>query len=261
MAESRKRVYETIDLGNILVLKDLLNKIIASRDRTILIIGLCRIDYRGRAYSEADYGIRLVILKPDGTLLIHESEGRDPLNWQPPGSTCAFYTQENMLLLKCIRPRPKEFVDVYFKEIYHIGVALIEKSRFFEVKGVERDLVELVVRRGLIIDTEAKLVGREISTPHGKIDLVFRNISSRKLYVVEVKNEKAGVPAVDQLKRYVEYMREHARGEEIIGVLIARGVSDEALKILGREGFIYIDSSDFSRYIGRDRDLTYFSTS
>jgi len=258
MTSSRDKIYESLDLREVNTLKDLLNKVIASHDRTILIVGECEVKYSGRASSYAEKNNRLVIIKPDGTLLIHESEGRDPLNWQPPGSQCIFYTEGQKLILKCVRPRPKEFIEVSFGELFHVGLASIGKTTYFEVRGVEKDLVEIISRRGLPIDPEAKLVGREISTPHGKIDLVFRNTSSKKLYIVEVKNEKAGVVAVDQLKRYVDYIKTHSREEEIIGVLVAKGIGDEAMKILLKEGFLYLDAETFKEKLGSGKDLTSF---
>ncbi|MGC9147949.1 MAG: endonuclease NucS domain-containing protein [Sulfolobales archaeon] len=258
MKSSSERIYESLDIREINTLKELLNRVIASHDKTILIVGECEIKYSGRASSYAEKNNRLIIIKPDGTLLIHESEGRDPLNWQPPGSQCIFYIEENRLSLKCIRSRPKEIIEVSFGEIFHIGLASIGRTIYFEVKGVEKDLVEIISRKGLPIDPEARLVGREISTPHGKIDLVFRNIFNKKLYVVEVKNEKAGVVAVDQLKRYVDYIKTYSREEEIVGVLVARGIGDEAMRILLKEGFVYLDADTFREILRSRKDLMSF---
>ncbi len=254
---SREEIYISLKIDDIVSLKDILNKIIASHDKTIIMVSECEINYVGRASSYAEKNIRLIIIKPDGTILIHESEGRDPLNWQPPGSQCIFSIENERLILRCIRARPKEIIEVYMRRIFHVGLALIGKTIYFEVRGVEKDLVEIISRVGLPIDVEAKLIGKEISTPHGKIDLVFRNTLSKKLYVVEVKNEKAGVAAVDQLKRYVEYLRSRSK-EEIVGVLVARGIGDEAMRILTKENFVFLDADLFKKTSSKGKDLVSF---
>ena len=53
----------------------------------VTIVGHCEVEYEGRASSYLALGDRLVILKPDGTLLVHTDSKRKPVNWQPPGCT------------------------------------------------------------------------------------------------------------------------------------------------------------------------------
>jgi len=60
-------------------------------DKTMLIIaGDCMIDYKGRARSLLDWGERVIIIKRDGTLIVHQPEMREPINWQPTGSKTEF---------------------------------------------------------------------------------------------------------------------------------------------------------------------------
>ena len=262
--ESGEDYYKIVNIHiykNLDELKDLLNKYIYHKDHIIIIVGYMKIIYRGRASSEADYARRLLMIKPDGTLLIHEARGRDPINWQPPGSICSFGIENQELKLRCQRQQYNEEVIVYFKDLFHIGVAILDVSNFFEVKGVEKDIVDQIISTGLPIDRNAKLVGKEISTPHGKIDLVYINNERDIIYIIEVKNEKAGVAAVDQLRRYVEYMKQHSRGRNIIGVLIANGISDEAIKLILTYDFIFLNIRNL-RIIKRERKLdTYLKDS
>ena len=50
------------------------------------IFARCRVHHDGRAKSELGPGDRIIIVKPDGSFLIHQGEKREPVNWQPPGS-------------------------------------------------------------------------------------------------------------------------------------------------------------------------------
>ncbi|MEM0043291.1 MAG: endonuclease NucS [Sulfolobales archaeon] len=240
--DEEEGIYRTIDHRKLESVREIIAK--SMRNSVVIIIGRCSVIYKGRASSETGYDVRMIIIKPDGTLLVHEAVGRDPLNWQPPGSLCTLHTQDHELLIRCYRSKYREEVLIRFDKLYHVGVARIGYSRYFEVKGVEKDLVNMIASSSLPIDPEARLISREYHTPHGRIDLLFKNYSRNILYVVEVKNERAGVAAVDQLRRYVEYMRNHYREGSVAGVLIAGGISDEALKELLSQGFYYIDSKN-----------------
>jgi len=51
----------------------------------VTLFGRCTVDYEGRAASTLGPGDRHVMLKPDGSALVHTDEGQQPVNWQPPG--------------------------------------------------------------------------------------------------------------------------------------------------------------------------------
>jgi len=207
-----------------------------------MIVGENSIEYYGRAASYAEPGIRLVITKPDGTLLVHEASKREPLNWQPPGSTIVFECVGGKLRIRSLRTSPREEVVIDFNTIYLIAACRLSTTKL-KVIGTEADIVEVLQSNPKVIDPQAEVVGKDISTPYGKIDLLLRKRDGT-LIVVEVKNEKAGVQAVSQLKRYVEFYR--SRGLSVEGVLVAPSISDEAYNLLAREGFKFISTKDLS---------------
>jgi len=220
-----------------------------SRVYTAVLIGECEIDYQGRAVSKAPPGVRIVIYKPDGSLLVHEGRDRDPLNWQPPGSMCASTAKSGLLEITCRnRKFGYEVVVIRFKRILH-AVWCKLSSKGLEIYGTERDLVEAIASNPGIIVPGASVIGREVETPSGKVDLVLRDIEGN-IYVVEVKNEKAGIAAVNQLARYVEHMesviaRSPGSKGRAIGVLISPGVTQRAREALISKGYIYIDPGSF----------------
>ncbi len=205
----------------------------------IVIVGTMTIDYLGRAASHAEEAPRLVLVKPDGTLLVHEASKREPLNWQPPGSHVLFECLDNTFRLKSIRTSPHEEILIEFKHIDFVKVCKLATTKL-TVIGTEKDLVELLKSNPSIIEQNAIVIGSEISTPYGKIDVLLKSPRGT-LIVVEVKNEKAGISAVNQLKRYVEYYRE--QGYDVQGVLVAPGISKEAYILLSKEGFSFVESS------------------
>jgi endonuclease len=54
-----------------------------------LIIAQCSVDYVGRLTAHLPLATRLIMMKADGTVLIHADSGTKALNWMPPGSRAA----------------------------------------------------------------------------------------------------------------------------------------------------------------------------
>ncbi|WP_290818528.1 endonuclease NucS [Halovivax sp.] len=59
------------------------------RGAVVTVVGRCTVEYEGRATSSLGPGDRHLMVKPDGTVMVHTAAGRQPVNWQPPGCTCA----------------------------------------------------------------------------------------------------------------------------------------------------------------------------
>jgi len=185
----------------------------------------------------------LIIVKPDGTLLVHEATKREPLNWQPPGAHPIFEcSPSSRLRLRSIRTSPREEVIIEFYEVYFVKACKLATTKLVVV-GTEADIARTIASNPKAIHPDAELVGREVSTPYGKVDVLLRT-KDGKLIVVEVKNERAGISAVSQLKRYVEYYR--SQGYEVEGVLVAPDISSEARHALTKEGFRFVNASRIS---------------
>lgn len=230
----RMNICMDIKLTNCLDIVRELNRV--KRDVVVIAVGEMSIEYTGRASSYAYPAYRLLVIKPDGTLLIHESTRIEPLNWQPPKSTTYFECVENRLRARSVRESPREEVIIEFNDVVFVKMCKLASTKL-SVIGRELDVVKVVLSNPSIIEENTLVVGSDIPTTYGKIDVLLRK--DDKLIVVEVKNEKAGIPAVVQLKRYVEYYV--MQGQKAEGVLIAPDISHEALAMLIREGFKYID--------------------
>jgi endonuclease len=55
-------------------------------DQLTLVIARCSVDYTGRLSSHLPMATRLIVMKADGSFLIHADSGTKALNWMPPGS-------------------------------------------------------------------------------------------------------------------------------------------------------------------------------
>lgn len=203
---------------------------------TIVIVATCEIIYEGRASSHASAARRLLIIKEDGTLLIHEGSGVKPINWQPESSV-SVKIYDNRIELIAIRSRPKEVVKVVIVDNPSIMVCKLGSGKFL-MRGTEDELIQHIALNPSIIKSGAHLVAKEVTTPYGRVDVILRD-SKGGLIVVECKRGVADVEAVHQLRRYVEYY--NGLGLRAEGVLASPSVTPQALKLLVKYGLKHVE--------------------
>lgn len=202
---------------------------------TIVLVAECSIDYEGRAASKAGRAYRLIIIKQDGTVLVHESGGREPLNWQPKATVRVWYG-DDVAYVEAVRARPKERLLIKLYPPITVLAARLGQ-RGLELFGSESDIVDVIARNPSMVEEGARLVTREARTPYGRADLVLRGRDGA-LIVVEVKRSRADVPAVYQLMRYVEYFR--GLGFEVRGYLASPSLTPAASKALSKAGLGHV---------------------
>jgi len=205
-----------------------------SRGRVIVINARCSIEYNGRANSQANEEWRIIIIKPDGSLLIHTNEGYQPLNWQPPGSNISF--EENQII--AIRRNPKETLKITLHEIAWIETAIANEGEF-TLHGSHEDVKKWVVENLAKVTNcpNARLVGTEVPlNNHGKADIIAECKGNK--IIIEVKRGIVDLNAVSQLKRYVNAM------PEAKGVLVGAWFTSGALELAREFGFKTVEISD-----------------
>lgn len=195
-----------------------------------VVVGLCEVHYRGRAEAHLPPGRRLLVLKRDGTLLVHDGEKAQPRMWNPPGSSSAAYVEDGQLVVKSVRSRPLESVVARFLSVDFVGVFQLD-SGGLELVGSERDMVEALRRAPHLLEEGLEVVGVEVPTSVGHIDILARDRDGAYV-AVEVKRDVASHEAVFQLRRYVEELAR--RGTRARGILAAPDVTASAMEYLRR---------------------------
>ena len=115
-------------------------------DKTILlIIGECMIDYRGRARSFLDWGERIIIIKQDGAVLVHQPIMREPVNWQPTGSKTDFSVKDEHLILRSRHTHPPEKMKITFRTIKLIATSSLYDKAKLIISGMETDVVNEII--------------------------------------------------------------------------------------------------------------------
>ncbi|MGC8542603.1 MAG: endonuclease NucS [Vulcanisaeta sp.] len=203
----------------------------------LLIYGDMVASYEGRAKSQLEELMpRLVISKPDGTFMVHESSKREPRLWNPPPSTLYASINLGVLTLRSVRVSPREVVVVEVPVIRFVGAMRLGVTLNYRVFGTEEDMVNAIVNNPGIVEDGLQVIAREYHTIVGDIDILGRD-SKGNLVVIECKRSQAGPEAVNQLKRYVEHMSQK-EGRPVRGILVAPSISSAAyhyLKLYGLE--------------------------
>ena len=87
---------------------------------------------------------------------------------------------------------------------------------------IEKDIENFIEASNRILGSSLELIGRQIDTPVGRIDLMFED-NSKTVIVVELKLNKIGRDAVNQLRRYMDYVEKQEK-REVRGVVVCNGV-------------------------------------
>ena len=214
------------------------------RGALVTVYGACTVEYDGRASSSLGEGRRLLVVKPDGTALVHTDEGHEPVNWQPPGSRHRAAVREGRLRVRTERDTPDERLDVRFSTVDHLVAYPVSGRRSVAVDGTEADLRERVLSEPSLVAPGFTVAATERETAAGAVD-VFGHDGDERPTVVELKRRRVGPEAVGQLRRYVaaverELSGDGGDGSTVRGVLVAPSVTDRAAELLERAGFAHV---------------------
>jgi hypothetical protein len=197
----------------------------------LLVMGECMVDYHGRAKSLLDWGERLIMIKQDGTVLVHQPIMREPVNWQPTGSITEFKTKDDLLILNCRHLKPAEKMKVTFRQLKLVtATSLIDKANLV-ISGMEIDVVNQIVRDPSIIEDGLRIIKREKPVKTGSIDL-YGFDKNHIPVVIEVKRSLATISSVHQLRMYVTDIKKDRKEPKVRGILCAPRVPDMVKKLL-----------------------------
>lgn len=199
-----------------------------------LVIARCSVDYAGRLSAHLPLATRLLMLKADGSLLVHSDGGSyKPLNWMSPPCSVeitdpsdeqaeAGVTQVWTVTQK--KTQDKLIVslhEVVADESHDLGVdpGLVKD-------GVEAHLQQLLAEQIELLGDGHTLVRREYMTAIGPVDILARDHAGASV-AVEMKRN-ANIDAVEQLTRYLELMNRDPHLRPVQGVLAAQTVAPQA---------------------------------
>jgi len=201
-------------------------------DKTLLLlIGDCMIDYRGRARSFLDWGERVIMIKQDGAVLVHQPIMREPVNWQPTGSKTEFSVKDDKLILRSHHRSPPEKMKITFRNIKLLTATSLRDKAKLVISGMETDVVNEIINNPEVIEEGLRISKREKHVKSGMIDL-FGYDSNHTPVVIEVKRSLANISAVQQLRMYVSDIKKDVKQANVRGILCAPRIPDMVKKLL-----------------------------
>ena len=209
------------------------------RGGMLTLVGKCEVDYDGRASSHLPPGERLVILKPDGTLLVHRDEQRKPVNWQPPGSTHNARLDGDRLIVESIRTSPHEEIEITFETLAQASLLELDDTSGLVLEGSEEDLRRRILENPDVLEEGFQAMMTERETAAGAVDIYGEDADGTPT-IVELKRRRVGPDAVGQLNRYVAALERNRPGRSVRGILVAPSVTDRAEELLATEDLEFI---------------------
>ncbi|UCB59642.1 MAG: endonuclease NucS [Candidatus Bathyarchaeota archaeon] len=201
-----------------------------ARRKVLLIVGRCWVDYKGRASSTLEPGERIVVVKEDGSVLVHRPNSYEAVNWQPPGCIFQSKVRNGVLQIKAVRRKPAESLNIYFDQIFLLFAMKMRDAGDFSLHASEEDMQKAVLLQPSLIETGFKPVSFEKKVEPGFVD-VYGIDGDGKFVVVEIKRKTAGRNAVLQLSKYVRAVQNHAN-REVRGILAAPNIAKGTQRLL-----------------------------
>ncbi|MCJ7613833.1 endonuclease NucS [Candidatus Bathyarchaeota archaeon] len=194
-------------------------KAAVSERKAVILVGNCWVDYKGRASSTLEPGERIVMIKEDGSVLVHRPFGYEPVNWQPAG--CMFQTRATgeVLQVRAIRKKPPESVKLSFDRVFFISAMKLIDRGEFSLHASEADMQKAILFDPCLLEEGFAPISYEKKVEPGFVD-VYGVDREGRLVVVELKRRTAGRDAALQLAKYVDFVKTMAH-REIRGILVA----------------------------------------
>ena len=224
-----------------------------------LIVARCEVLYTGRLTAVLPESTRLLMLKSDGSVLVHaDAGGYKPLNWMtPPTAIEAEGDPLERLIVRKRAGKTEDRLEIRVLEVLSDVSHEMGEAAGLEKNGVERDLQEELAAQPEALGEELRLVRREWPTDIGPVDLMCRD-SGGEWVAVEVKRI-ATIEAVEQLGRYLERICIDPATAGCRGILAAQRLRPQAATLAEARGIRCVEVDLETLRGEREPDLTLFA--
>ena len=209
------------------------------RNETVVFGCHCTIRYSGRAESFLGDGDRIIVIKSDNTLLVHQPMGTAPINYMKPGTGYQAHIDDNRLVLKATNILEKENMEISVLRVHFFSAHKLKDSQAITIAGTEEDMSNMIYENPEMIEAGFKPVSQEEQTKYGFIDVLGTD-KEGMLTVVECKRYVADLAAVTQLRRYVEKICASKGISKVRGILAAPKISLNARQMLEDWGYSFV---------------------
>ncbi len=224
-----------------------------------LIVARCEVAYSGRLSAFLPESTRLLILKDDGSMLVHaDAGGYKPLNWMTPPTVIEEEGEPlERIVVRKRAGKAEDRLEIRIVELMSDVTHEMGEAAGLEKDGVERDLQEALAAAPERLGEELRLVRREWPTDVGPVDLMCRD-GEDGWVAVEIKRIGT-IEAVEQLSRYLECIRVDPAKAACRGILAAQQLKPQAVALATARGISCVEVDlDVLRGL-REPELTLFT--
>jgi RecB family endonuclease NucS len=216
-----------------------------------LVIARCSVDYVGRLTAHLPMAIRLLVLKADGSVLVHSDGGSyKPLNWMSPPCTLAERDRTWTVTNKA-----GEQLIITIDEVMHDSSHELGVDPGLVKDGVEAELQRLLAEHIHTLGEGYRLVRREYPTAIGPVDILARDPHGA-VVAVEIKR-RGEIDGVEQLTRYLQLLNRDPLLAPVRGVFAAQEIKAQA-RVLAADRGIECVVLDYDTLRGIVRENTLF---
>ncbi|MGV1009444.1 MAG: endonuclease NucS [Dermatophilaceae bacterium] len=199
-----------------------------------LVIARCEVDYEGRLQAHLPLATRLLVMKADGSVLVHSDGGSyKPLNWMsPPCSTTVSdpapddAADGTEAVWEVRNAKSGDALRIRVHELMHDSSHDLGADPGLVKEGVESHLQALLAQHIHTLGEGWTLVRREHLTAIGPVDILARD-GARRHVAVEIKR-RGEIDGVEQLTRYLELLNRDPHLAPVRGVFAAQEIKPQA---------------------------------
>jgi RecB family endonuclease NucS len=209
-----------------------------------LIVARCSAIYSGRLDTILPEALRLLMIKEDGSVLIHaDSGGYKPLNWMTPPTVIEEEGEPlERIVVRKRAGKTEDRLEITLIEVlsdvtHEMGMPT--DGAGLAKDGVEAHLQELLAEQPQWCGEGLRLVRREWPTDIGPVDLMCRDAEDEWV-AVEIKRV-ATIESVEQITRYLERLRTDTQFASCRGVLAAQTIKPQARVLAESRGIACVE--------------------
>jgi endonuclease len=222
-----------------------------------LVIARCAVDYAGRLTAHLPLATRLLLVKADGSVLVHSDGGSyKPLNWMSPPCRLSLGEPDDDARAAGVEQvwtvqhaKTDDRLVVSIHEVLHDSSHDLGVDPGLVKDGVEAHLQKLLAEQVATLGDGWSLVRREYPTAIGPVDLLVRDAAGATV-AVEIKR-RGEIDGVEQLTRYLELLNRDPLLSPVAGIFAAQEIKPQA-RVLAEDRGIRCVTLDYDAMRGAD---------
>jgi RecB family endonuclease NucS len=215
-----------------------------------LVIAKCQVDYAGRLTAHLPMATRLIMVKNDGSVLIHSDGGSyKPLNWMSPPCKVTEGTTDEGGVEWTVVGKDDDTLRILLDEVHSDTTYDLGIDPGLQKDGVEKHLQALLADHPATLAEGLTLVRREYPTAIGPVDLMCRDAEGASV-AVEIKR-RGEIDGVEQLTRYLELLNRDPKLRPVRGIFAAQEIKPQA-RVLATDRGITCAVVDYDALRGMD---------